>query len=121
MPTKSHWTARPKRSEFAAARAFLELCMRPKEATRALEALRGAKNQEQKAEDIARASGLPLLPVDNADVAKYVQRLRQGKRLPPVLLIRGRLSDDVPLRIADGYHRLSASYCVDEEAQIVCR
>jgi hypothetical protein len=38
-----------------------------------------------------------------------------------VLLVRGRLQQDTPLTIADGYHRICASYHLDENADIPCR
>ena len=44
----------------------------------------------------------------------------QGKPLSPVLLVRGDVGRDVPLTIADGYHRVCASYHLDENADIPC-
>jgi len=38
-----------------------------------------------------------------------------------VLLVRGRLASSVPLTVADGYHRICASYHLDEDADIPCR
>jgi hypothetical protein len=38
-----------------------------------------------------------------------------------VLLVRGRLGAGVPLTVADGYHRICASYHLDENAPIPCR
>jgi hypothetical protein len=38
-----------------------------------------------------------------------------------VLLVRGQLTSEVPLTIADGYHRICASYHLDEDADIPCR
>jgi hypothetical protein len=35
--------------------------------------------------------------------------------------VRGRLDTDVPLTVADGYHRICASYHLDEDAEIPCR
>ena len=36
-------------------------------------------------------------------------------------MVRGRLRDDVPLTVADGYHRICASHHLDEDADIPCR
>jgi hypothetical protein len=35
--------------------------------------------------------------------------------------VRGRLDAHVPLTVADGYHRICASYHIDEDADIPCR
>jgi hypothetical protein len=37
------------------------------------------------------------------------------------LLVRGVLERDLPLTIPDGYHRICASYWLDEKADIPCR
>jgi hypothetical protein len=58
---------------------------------------------------LPRASAPPELPPDNVPT------------LSPVLLVRGRLDAHVPLTVADGYHRICASYHLDEDADIPCR
>ena len=47
--------------------------------------------------------------------------MREGQNLSPVLVVRGVLKDDVPLTVADGYHRICASYNLDEDAEIPYR
>jgi hypothetical protein len=54
-------------------------------------------------------------------VAKDLEKVRTGNFLSPVLLVRGRLAADVPLTVADGYHRICASWHLDEDADIPCR
>jgi hypothetical protein len=54
-------------------------------------------------------------------VASDLAKVDQGNRLSPVLLVRGRLQRGVALTIADGYHRICASYHLDENADIPCR
>ena len=71
------------------------------------------------AKDILRASGLPPLGTGNSHVATDAARIRSGKRLSPVLLVRDAAFGRVV--IADGYHRLCAAYAYDEEADIPCR
>ena len=73
------------------------------------------------AKDILRASRLPGLPKDNAGVKKYLDRIKKGETISPVLLVRGELIDDVPLTIAEGYHRVSACYSLDEKTLVQCR
>jgi hypothetical protein len=37
-----------------------------------------------------------------------------------LLLLRGDAAHDVPLTVADGYHRICASYHINENADIPC-
>ncbi|MCK9878140.1 hypothetical protein MXD59_20615 [Frankia sp. Ag45/Mut15] len=43
------------------------------------------------------------------------------KALSPVLLVRGDLMSGRALQVADGYHRVCASYHTDENTEIPCR
>ena len=72
-----------------------------------------------KAKDIFRASGLSLLGVSNAHVARDQQKIKSGRELSPLLLIRDPVNQRVI--IADGYHRLCAVYSYDEDAVIPCK
>jgi hypothetical protein len=72
-----------------------------------------------KAKDIFRASGLSLLGVSNSHVKKDKKKIRAGKALSPLLLIRD--SDSGKVVIADGYHRLCAVYSFNEDAVIPCK
>jgi hypothetical protein len=62
-----------------------------------------------------------LLPQDDQHVAKDIGVVKAGKRLSPVLLVRGALERGFPLQIADGYHRVCASYHLGENNDIPCR
>lgn len=73
------------------------------------------------AKDILRASGLRLLETTNPHVASDLQKVDQGRRLSPVLVVRGDLARGVSPQIADGYHRVCASYHLDENTAIPCR
>jgi hypothetical protein len=86
-----------------------------------VDALRTAKTVARKAKDLMRASGLPTLPADNVHVRADLDKVAAGKKLSPVLLVRGRAARGVPLTIADGYHRICASEHLDENAEIACR
>jgi hypothetical protein len=48
------------------------------------------------------------------------KKVRDGKKPSPALLVRGQLASDVPLTVADGYHRICASHHFDEDADIPC-
>ena len=54
-------------------------------------------------------------------MAKDLKKVTQGKLLSPVLCVRGMVRLRVPLIVADGYHRMCASYHLDEDADIPCR
>jgi hypothetical protein len=74
------------------------------------------KLDHYKAKDVLRASELALLAEDNKHVASDLDKVKSGRKLSPVLLVRGQ-----PLLVADGYHRVCASYHLDENADIPCR
>ena len=50
-----------------------------------------------------------------------LKRVAKGQLLSPVLLVRGRAGLGTALIVADGYHRICASYHLDEDADIHCR
>jgi len=70
------------------------------------------------AKDLLRAARLPALPQNNAGVAKWLKRIEVGDEVPPVLLVHGDLSADLPLVIAEGYHRISACYLRGEATPV---
>jgi hypothetical protein len=112
-----HWQDQPEEKDFVAARTYLSLLLEAKKAKELAKALAQSSELEHfMAKDILRASGLPLLPVDNHEVAKDLTKVKSGTKLSPVLLVRG-----IPLWVADGYHRVCASYSLDEDAEIPCR
>ncbi len=115
-----HWKDEPDEHDFPAAGDYLSLVLRDDEVERALAALRAATIIHRKAKDILRASRLELLPEEDAHVASDLAKVRHGERLSPVLLLRGDAARDVALTVADGYHRVCASYHIDENADIPC-
>jgi hypothetical protein len=116
-----HWKKAPDAHDFPAAQEFLSLVITPKSAKSLAKALQGADTEVRKAKDLLRASGLPLLRPDNAHVAEDLDKVKKGELLSPVLLVRGDLRRGWPLTVADGYHRICASYSLDENADIPCR
>ncbi|HEY2310953.1 MAG TPA: hypothetical protein VGH46_07555 [Gaiellaceae bacterium] len=120
MPAE-HWQEEPEAHDFPAAADYLSLVASDKEVTAVVEALRSAETIHRKAKDLLRASCLPLLPAENVHVKKDLAKVRSGKRLSPVLLVRGRGDKGTPLTVADGYHRICASHHIDEDADVPCR
>ena len=54
-------------------------------------------------------------------MARDLKRVANGVALSPILLVRGSVSLGHALLIADGYHRVCASYHLDEDTDIPCR
>jgi hypothetical protein len=120
MPAE-HWQDEPEQHDFPAAGDYLSLLFSPQESADIVAALRAAETTRRKAKDLLRASRLPLLPADDAHVKSDLAKVADGKRLSPVLLVRGRAETGIPLTVADGYHRICASYRLDEDADVPCR
>ena len=124
MPTATPaptWKEAPDDHDYPAAASYLNLLMAPAEAKAIVKRLRRRPIEHFKAKDLLRASGLPVLPPDNPHVAGDLAKVRRGDQLSPVLLVRGSLADHRPLTVADGYHRVCASYHLDENEDIPCR
>jgi hypothetical protein len=115
------WQEQPEEHDYPAAAAYLTLIAPAGVVTRVVDGLRTAPIMHQKAKDILRASGLPLLDRSNPHVAADLKKIGKERALSPVLLVRGDLATDRRLQIADGYHRVCASYHVDENTDIPCR
>ena len=115
------WKKKPEAADFAAAFNYLSLVYPDAQARTLVSGLRKAGTTGRAAKDLLRATGLPLLPRDEAHVETDLRRIHKGKPLSPVLLVQGDLSRHVLLVIADGYHRICAVCYFDEDAPIACR
>lgn len=121
MAAKEHWKVQPEEHDYPAAHDYLSLVAPEAVAAALVKALEDAPLSIRKAKDLLRASELPLLPDSNVHVVADLEKVRKGQHLSPVLLVRGDLARGAPLTIADGYHRVCASYHLDEDADIPCR
>ena len=119
--SKQRWKERPDDHDYHAAEDYLSLLTSPATAKKLARRLRTLPIVHRKAKDLLRASRLPLLAPDNFHVSKDLKKVADGRLLSPVLLVRGTLRPEVPLLVADGYHRICASYHLDEDADIPCR
>jgi hypothetical protein len=115
------WKKEPDEHDYPAARSYLSLLATEPVVTALVADLQSAEIEHFHAKDILRAAGLPLLPPDNKHVAADLAKVDKGHPLSPVLLIRGDLKTGTAMQIADGYHRVCASYHVDENTDIPCR
>jgi hypothetical protein len=118
---KLTWLPAPAEHDYPSAASFLNLVARPTQIEVLTALLSQAPTVHQAAKDVLRAAGLPLLEKDDPEVAKDLSRVARGVALSPVLLIRGDIDDARPLVIADGYHRVCASYHLTENTEIPCR
>jgi hypothetical protein len=118
---REHWKREPEAHDFPAASDFLSLLVPEAVSAAIVDELRAAGTVTRKAKDLMRASRLALLPAENLHVAADLKRVAKGGLLSPVLLVRGHAQDGLALIVADGYHRICASYHLDENADIPCR
>ena len=119
--TEVLWAAEPAQHDYPAAEMYLQLIAEPAVAKRCAELLAAAPQVQQHAKDVLRAARLALLPADDPEVAKDLRKIAKGTPLSPILLVRGDIAGDRPLHVADGYHRVCASYHVSEDTEIPCR
>jgi hypothetical protein len=117
MP-RVRWLEKPEVHDFPAAADYLDLLADPHIVKELTERLRVGVVVHRKAKDILRAARLPLLSRDNPHVADDLSKIKKKQPLSPILLVRGDLNAGVPLQIADGYHRVCASYLTDENTDI---
>ena len=115
------WLDEPEDHDYDAAADYLSLVGHQDVVDKTVAALRGAKAVHREAKDILRAADLALLPTTNPHVKSDLDKIHAGKRLSPILLVRGNAMQGARLQIADGYHRVCASYVTDENTPIPCR
>jgi hypothetical protein len=119
VPVEIKWSSEPEEHDYPAALSYLCLLYDEQTATTHVNNLKRASISRFKAKDIFRASGLSLLGISNAHVARDQHKIKSGHDLSPLLLIRDPVSGNCI--IADGYHRLCAVYSYDEDAVVPCK
>jgi hypothetical protein len=112
------WLEKPQTHDFPAAADYLDLLADPAIVQKLTKRLQAGSVVHKKAKDILRAARLNLLPVENPHVAADLTKIEKGVPLSPILLVRGDIVAGVALQIADGYHRVCASYHTDENTDI---
>ena len=111
---KIRWLDEPQDKDYAAAESFLSMLVAPAGLRKVIGALRVAPNGNWAAKDVLRASGLgPLKPKQSEEVANELEKVTEKRSISPVLLVGGLRQY---LVIADGYHRVSAAYRVQEDS-----
>jgi len=115
------WGDEPDEHDYPAAADYLALLATATQISEIVAALKQAPVVHKKAKDLLRASQLALLPEDNPHVLRDLKKIKKGQRLSPILAVRGDLNTGVAMQIADGYHRVCASYYTDENTDIPVR
>lgn len=113
------WLPLPEDKDYPAAESYLSLLYDDETTKKLVKKLKKAIVSQFKAKDIFRASGLSLLGVSNSHVEKDRHKIKEGKELSPILLVRDPQLGKVI--IADGYHRLCAVYGFNEDEWIPCQ
>lgn len=112
------WFQEPEDHNYPAALSYLNLIFTDKESETYVKKLKESKIVCFKAKDIFRASGLSLLGISNSHVEKNIKKIKKGKELSPILLVRGENQNVI---IADGYHRMCGVYHFAEDQWIPCK
>ncbi len=113
------WFDQPEEHDYPAALSYLSLICDEMKAIEIVNKLRSAPMSEFKSKDIFRASGLPLLGISNERFKRDQKKIKDEKKLSPILLVRDQINGKVI--IADGYHRLCAVYSYNEDEMIPCK
>ena len=114
------WQRKPAEQDYIAAEKYLTLLFMPEIGKQLIKKLRAAPTLQFEVKDLLRASQTHLLDKDNPHVAETLKKIRKGKKISPVLLIRGDGTAGVTLAIADGYHRICACWHWNEKCPVVC-
>jgi hypothetical protein len=120
-PIEVLWGDEPDEHDYPAAADYLALLATSEQISEIVAALEQSPVVHKKAKDLLRASRLALLPKENPHVQRDLKKIKKGKRLSPILAVRGDLDTGLAMQIADGYHRVCASYYTDENTDIPVR
>ncbi len=116
---KIKWLLGVEEHDYPAAQSYLSILFKKDRVAKMIAKFRSAPIVQFKAKDIFRASRLSVLGISNSHVEKDRKKIRKGKGLSPLLLLRDETRGTVV--IADGYHRMCAVYDFNEDAWIPCK
>ena len=121
LTTSPIWKREPDKHDYPAAANYLSLIADAELVAHLVRELKKAPIVTYKAKDLLRASRLSLLPSDDMHVREDLVKVMRGIKLSPVLVVRGSIELGLPLTIADGYHRVCASYHLADDTDIPAR
>lgn len=117
LPTPT-WRDAPADHDYPAAANYLSLLATDDVVSELVERMRKTAVSHYRVNDLLRAAGLTLLPMTDERVKGDIAKVVAGKALSPVLIVRGDIATGRKLTIADGYHRICASYHLSEATYI---
>ena len=98
--------------DYAAASSYLSIRFGESRAEEVVAELQKQPVITRRANDILRATGRPPLPLSDPGVLKDLKKVLAGQKLSPILVAEG--------DIADGHHRICASWHWDEDCPVAC-
>ena len=120
MAVDNIWKNTPDAHDYPAAHDYLSLVLEESAVRKIVAALRRAPTVHRLAKDVLRASELPLLPRENSHVVADLKKIKKGKPMSPVLLVRGNAANGARMTVADGYHRICASWYWKADEPVDC-
>lgn len=120
-PIQVNWRQEPAKHDYPAAANYLGLIFDPPTVKALIADLQKQPVLQFRANDILRAARLELLSLDDQSVRRDLAKIMDGESWAPVLMIRGDALRGLPLTIADGYHRVCASYNLSEDTTVPCQ
>ncbi|MCP3709720.1 hypothetical protein M3I54_22515 [Paraburkholderia sp. CNPSo 3274] len=114
MSREIKWLDEPEPHDYQAALSVLSLPYSLEHAGLLVHSLRAAPVEEWKAKDIVRMADEIILDRHNSHVQHNFKKIREGKALSPILLVR----TEHGLLIADGFHRACSVYLFDEDQPV---
>ena len=115
------WSSAPSSKDLKAASDYLSLLVTEDQLGSLISRFRRSPTIMHEAKDLLRASQTTLLDDDDPHVAENLKRIKKGKKISPVLLIRGNAAAGITLTVADGHHRICASWYWNENEPVACR
>lgn len=115
-----YWMQLPEGHDYEACFSYLCLTYDEQKSREVVDRLEKSEMTTFKAKDIFRSSGLKILGKENYHVRKNITKMKNGKKMSPILLIRDEKHGRVI--IGDGFHRISAIYTSgNEDCDVPCK
>ena len=121
MSDKEHWKSTPDEHDYPAAHDYLTLVIPEAQVNELVKGLMNAPLTTRKAKDLLRAAAYRFFLTPTYMWPTTSQRSTRASSFRPCSWCEARRPGAPPLLVADGYHRICASYHLDEDADIPCR
>ena len=114
------WLSTPELHDYDASLSYLMLAYDIEKSKEIVKRLKDCKEILWfKAKDLYRMSRLPMLPYNDLHVKNNLKKIKNGKKLSPLLLVRDPANSSVI--IVDGFHRLCSVYNKNYDISIPCK